>query len=338
VAERGDIPEPAVPGAGQKVRPVDSREHRYVEQVRARAAATGPHGKDFPEFEADGRAWHWECQVLMIEHDARVMDAVWIENLVGARFALIGGCTGRPDVLIPALTGWRQLFGRPTESWRTRRESGYLISEVGGEQRDALLGLGFREITRVSRFRWTPEGVVIASRPVRRLSNDLDYDAVSDLFESVFEFTPSMKMFPGIAEPVGSVTWDLAAVDEDGGEGVSARLEAIVERGLRTCARRDESLYWLNRYHPGYRFDPQRVGGPGQPRWPGMAYPDADYYIHTTGDVRLGTFGHPWEHSLCVFGAELLAQVEAELTALLGRVLRRDGRNQGNTWTFGSVG
>ncbi|MEU8631730.1 DUF2716 domain-containing protein [Amycolatopsis sp. NPDC048633] len=41
-----------------------------------------------------------------------------------------------------------------------------------------------------------------------------------------------------------------------------------------------------------------------------------------TSDLRLGTFGHPWEETLCVFG-ELLTRVEPALTALLGPPTRR---------------
>lgn len=81
-----------------------------------------------------------------------------------------------------------------------------------------------------------------------------------------------------------------------------------------------------------------RRGAPGparQPRWPGIAYPDGDYYLYLTADLRLGTFGHPWEDSLCVFGDELLTEVEEDLTALLGTVMRRAGRNIGTTWSFG---
>jgi hypothetical protein len=57
-----------------------------------------------------------------------------------------------------------------------------------------------------------------------------------------------------------------------------------------------------------------------------------------TADLRFGSFGHPWEESLCVFGADLLAEVEDDLTALLGTVMRRGGRNVGNTWTVGPDG
>ena len=57
-----------------------------------------------------------------------------------------------------------------------------------------------------------------------------------------------------------------------------------------------------------------------------------------TRDLRMGTFWHPWEESLCVFGTELLAEVEDDLTAILGTVMRRGGRNVGNVWTYESKG
>jgi hypothetical protein len=66
-----------------------------------------------------------------------------------------------------------------------------------------------------------------------------------------------------------------------------------------------------------------------RPAWPGTAYPDGDYYLYVPADLRMGTFGHPWERTLCVFGDRLLGEVEEEITALLGAVLRRGGRSAG---------
>ena len=80
-----------------------------------------------------------------------------------------------------------------------------------------------------------------------------------------------------------------------------------------------EATGGLDWHHVGYRFDPARVGGTG-PRWPGAVFPGGDYYIHLTRDLRLGTFGHPWEET--VFG-DLLTLIDAELTAALGPPIRR---------------
>ncbi|WP_235854588.1 DUF2716 domain-containing protein [Nonomuraea aridisoli] len=152
-------------------------------------------------------------------------------------------------------------------------------------------------------------------------------------FDEQFAFKPDYHLYPAVTEPPASVTWHLGA-----GRAVAAELDRIVRRGLLACVRPGEPLCFLNWHHQGYRFDPRRVGGPGQPFWPRTAYPDGDYYLYVTADLRLGTFGHPWEESLCVFGADLLAEVEADLTALLGTVMRRGGRNVGNIWTIGPDG
>lgn len=47
-------------------------------------------------------------------------------------------------------------------------------------------------------------------------------------------------------------------------------------------------------------------------------YPNGDYYLHLTHDLRLGTFGHPWEQTLTVWGSSLLTAVQAELSTCSG--------------------
>ncbi|MGW0593783.1 DUF2716 domain-containing protein [Streptosporangium sp. NPDC002607] len=80
--------------------------------------------------------------------------------------------------------------------------------------------------------------------------------------------------------------------------------------------------------------DPTLVGGPGQPRWTSYAYLVDEHVVQVTKNLRMGTFGNWREASLCVFGDELLAHVDEELTDLLGIVLRRGGRPVGNVWSF----
>ena len=116
----------------------------------------------------------------------------------------------------------------------------------------------------------------------------------------------------------------------------SAReLDRTVRRGLAESVPAGESLYTLDWQHIGRRYDPRRVGGPEQPRNPAFAFPNGDYYINLTEDLRLGTFGHPWEEgphgpgTLCVFGSELLDLVEHDLTRLLGAPIRRYGQPTG---------
>ncbi|TDD44570.1 DUF2716 domain-containing protein [Nonomuraea terrae] len=199
--------------------------------------------------------------------------------------------------------------------------------------RDVLTGAGFREIATVRSYHRTPPCAPARERAVRQLIFEPEHDDLWDRFYERFRFQPSIDTYPGVTEPPASVTWHLGT-----GHAIAGELDRLVRRGLLACVRPDEPLYFLDWNHQGYRFDPLRVGGPGRPFWPGTAYPDGDYHLYVTADLRLGTFGHPWEESLCVFGADLLTEVEAGLTALLGPVMRRGGRNAGNIWTIGPDG
>ncbi len=84
-------------------------------------------------------------------------------------------------------------------------------------------------------------------------------------------------------------------------------------------------MYQCRPYLNGWEFDPHRVGGPGQPPWPGYAVADDKFQFLTTADARLGTFGHYVEQTLVVFGRELVEQVADDLDRLLG----------GGAWAFG---
>ncbi|MFC7246955.1 DUF2716 domain-containing protein [Catellatospora aurea] len=151
--------------------------------------------------------------------------------------------------------------------------------------------------------------------------------AVWDRFYAQFDFRPSMHRYPAITEPTPSVTWSLSSLDDDPGY---TRLVEALHAGL-TALVGDGSILCLDWQHPSYRVWPSLVGPdnidpPGGPGWPLSPYPDGDYFVYLAEDFRFGTFGHPWEPSLCVFGGNLLDLVEAELHEALGQVIRRDGR------------
>ncbi|GIF47636.1 uncharacterized protein DUF2716 [Asanoa ferruginea] len=167
----------------------------------------------------------------------------------------------------------------------------------------------------------------MAPKAYRELGDDRA--AVWDRFYAQFDFRPSMTRFPAIKEPAPSVTWSLAALDDDPGYGRLDHLTDVVHAGL-TMASANGPILALDWQHTCYEVWPGRIGPdtvdpPGSPGWPLSPYPDGDYYIYLAEDFRFGTFGHPWEHSLCVFGTELLRSTEAALHDLLGRPIRRDG-------------
>ncbi|MEU3605682.1 DUF2716 domain-containing protein [Streptomyces sp. NPDC035033] len=157
--------------------------------------------------------------------------------------------------------------------------------------------------------------------------SDAEDRRVWDRFSEQFGFRPSMSpsTWPAIEEPGASVTWSLAALPDEPGDERLDRLVAVVEQGLSSCAGPSGTLFALDWQHPSYRFAPHQVGGPGQPAWPLSPYPDGDYFVFLAEDFRFGSFGHPWEESLCLFGEELLDVTAAEVDKVLGPPIRRSG-------------
>lgn len=123
---------------------------------------------------------------------------------------------------------------------------------------------------------------------------------------------------------------------EGGYDANLARLSALVQDALTACTRPDGSLLILNWLHESYRLRPHMqptemflhhaLETQLRPGWPLGRYPNGDYHILIAEDFRYGTFGHPWEQTLCLFGADLLTLVANEITGLLGSILRRSGR------------
>jgi hypothetical protein len=59
-------------------------------------------------------------------------------------------------------------------------------------------------------------------------------------------------------------------------------------------------------------------------QWPVSPFPDGDYYIFLSEDLTSGTFGHPWEQSLCVFGRVLVDALVPTLSSWLPILRRKD--------------
>ncbi|MER5261087.1 DUF2716 domain-containing protein [Actinosynnema sp. NPDC002837] len=280
----------------------DVREPRAEDLPQVRRLARGRHRTPFADLEVDGPARYFDANVQVVLERGRVVGAGWAEP-AGGGAVVIGGLTGP----------WPQVVA---EWSRWAGPGSTFFAEADGELRAVLLEAGFREVATARSYHWTPPRPPAATRPVAVLFDQAEHDEVWRLVDRLLDFRPSTRAFPGITEPPGSVTWHLN-VDEDGLD----ELQSVIVAGLREAG--DEELYWLDWQHVGYRFEPDRVGRPGQPPWPGHAYPDGDYFLYVTRDLRLGTFGHPWEHTLCVFGESLVAQVEEPLIALLGPPVRR---------------
>jgi hypothetical protein len=273
----------------------------WHQRVAELAAASGPHRRPYAQFLADAAHLGWSSEVLL-DGDR----AAWLAEI--GDVMVVGGVTDPGFAVTLVAQDWR--VAGPHRGVR------FLLAEASGALHEAFAAAGTREITTVTRYHLPSPGEPARTRPVRTLFSEPEHDEIWARFYAEFAFRPDMRVFPGITEPAGSATWHVGDLDD-------TQLDAlydIVHTGLRACVEPGEELYWLDWHHVGYRFDPARVEGPG-PRWPGAVFPDGDYYIYLTSDLRLGTFGHPWEETVCIFG-DLLTRTAPDLTAALGAPLR----------------
>jgi hypothetical protein len=272
------------------------------------AEASGPHRRPYAEFAADVYPSARSAEVVVDEAGR----AAWAEAV--GEFMVLGGATDPGFAATLAARNWRSPE-RP--DWERYPEVRYFLAEATGDLREAFEAAGMHPVTTITRYHRQAPGEPARTRPIRLLSREPDHDDIWARFQAGFAFRPSTREFPGITEPAGSATWHVGDLDDPQLDA----LHEIVHKGLRESVEPGEELYWLDWQHVGYRFDPARVGGAG-PRWPGGIFPDGDYHIYLTADLRLGTFGHPWDETICVFG-ELFTRIGAELTAALGEPIRR---------------
>ncbi len=142
-------------------------------------------------------------------------------------------------------------------------------------------------------------------------------------FTDLFGFDRSRGLAaPVINDPTPSVTFDLNGLEA--GSRWAASVDAIQAEALRcfvTDLPGSDSMFVLDWQHPAYRFDAHAEALDTTPRDPvddyPTVYPDGDYYAFVTADMTNGTFGHPWEPTLCVFGDQLVPTLGASLALWL---------------------
>lgn len=301
-----DFPEPAPQWKVASVR----WEEPEARQALDLSARSGPHWIPLAAWHAVRPAPHWEIRVLT--HCGKVAAACWLENIRDTAFAAVGGLTAARPELLARLPLWR--FQRPTKQ--------FLVAEADAELRSVLLAAGFLEITTVRPHHWTPPGEPASTPPARQSFNDSDNNRIARRSEARvgFEYASGRGRYTA---PVDSRRRFYGLVGQ--GDPAIAAAERVIERGLRACVPPGEWVYEYRPFLNGWEFDPHRVGGTGQPPWPGRAVADDEFQFLATADARLGTFGHYSEQTLVVFGADLVEQVADDLDRLLGA----------GTWTFG---
>lgn len=156
---------------------------------------------------------------------------------------------------------------------------------------------------------------------------------VWDRFEREFLFNPSVHAanWPGIREPQPSETYSISGVYA-GDESHYTKLNADLQRwGLiafqELLPSESDWLHALDWQHPCYRFYPHipfELDEFGE--WTVPILPNGDYYIFLAQELSWGIFGHPWEQTMCLFGAPMLATLEKNRPQLLTKLVRRNGR------------
>lgn len=164
-----------------------------------------------------------------------------------------------------------------------------------------------------------------------RLSEEQNRDAW-DRFYRRFDFAATGgRPERAIREPSPSITFGLGPVWDAEHPGRSdAAIEAVEDsarRAFLAVLGTDVELLVLDWQHQGFRVRPAETAPADQYSdgwWTHpTAVPDGDYYIYASADLSEGTFGHPWEQSLCVFGRGMTRTLGTDLRTWLPVIRER---------------
>jgi hypothetical protein len=154
---------------------------------------------------------------------------------------------------------------------------------------------------------------------------EIDYAAAWAPFNERFDFKPDFyeRGQPAILLPPDCVVLDLAGLFADPGPRIAAGTAAITAAALRAFVELavDDEMVALDWNHGAYRYSPAQlaVSHIDYLEWPVAIVPNGDYYAHMEPNLAWGTFGHPWQQSLCLWGTDLLDSLGAELLTWLPR-------------------
>jgi len=145
-----------------------------------------------------------------------------------------------------------------------------------------------------------------------------EYDEVWANFEKAFSFRPSVRgPFPAITEPKDSMTFLLA---RDYDDALIDELNNVLFQAFIDCGYESKEVCYLDWQHACYAITINKNNGSRI-----SGFPDGDYAILLSEDMRFGTFGHPWEYSICIFGESFVKAVIKHKPAIFQKVIRNAG-------------
>jgi hypothetical protein len=160
----------------------------------------------------------------------------------------------------------------------------------------------------------------------------IDSDALWDQFEQRFGFraSPWSDGWPAIREPAPSITFDLSPIVDREGPLYAAGVRAVNAEVLRAFAWDLADLprmLVLDWNHTSHWLDVSAfVVTDWTDRDLPLPFPNGDYFVFLSEDMTEGTFGHPWEKTLLVFGDRLITRLGETLKTWLP-VKRVDGED-----------
>ena len=321
IAEIDEITTPALAGVSWTVEALGYRNPRRRVQAADLAQRSGPHRVALSEWLAVGRSRGTDVQIAVLLNTGGPVAVGWAEDVRDTQFVAIGGMSAPRTELLKKWVEW-------TRSFSLRSRMRYMTADADGALREALLDSGFREAASVQSFHLYPPGPRETTPPISQMIDDSEDHEVWQRVTARLGFSSTPKAIRILA-PQDSFTWSTGMLDRPEDPKAEA-VEQTVRRGLVSCTRPGEHLYFQRHGLQGFRFDPRRVGEaggrPGWPAWPGSVCAWDEYHFLTTADARVGTYADPNQQTLCVFGSELLDEVSGALTKLLGN----DG-----IWSFG---
>ncbi|WP_326999983.1 DUF2716 domain-containing protein [Dactylosporangium sp. NBC_01737] len=144
------------------------------------------------------------------------------------------------------------------------------------------------------------------------------YDELWAPFIARYGFVPGAV--PAIDEPTPSVTFDLSgfftAAEQSAFTATERAVNALALLAMTRVFGPDERVVALDWEHDCHWFHPHVQAVSAEPLWR-LVVPNGDYYAFVSEDASTGTFGHPWEQTLCVFGRPMLDALAPLLAPLL---------------------
>jgi hypothetical protein len=160
-------------------------------------------------------------------------------------------------------------------------------------------------------------------------------DRLWDRFTSAFRFNPSVypRDWPSFVEPAPSLTWDVGHLLREFQPWTDDRTtpyNLALLAALRAHVGEDEPVFALDWQHAEWEFYPHRLRKPDVVRnWLIPALPSGEYHLFVTDDFRLGSLGHPWEQTVCVFGEGFVESYRALTPLGNDRLVRQKMQNEG---------